>query len=59
MVPIAVKLWAPMRTNWWATRKAAENRPISNLDVTGKLGIVGENGLVADLAVMRHDARRP
>ena len=34
-------------------REAAENSPIADLHVTGQLRVVGKNGLVADLTIVR------
>jgi uncharacterized protein (DUF2336 family) len=34
-------------------REAAEDGPVANMHMAGELGVVGEDGTVADLAIMR------
>ena len=52
-LPMPVKACAPMCTNWCTPREAAEDRPVADRDVAGELACVGEDGVVADLAVVR------
>jgi len=43
-----------MRQNWWMAAPAAEECPVSDLNVTGQLHGVGHDDAVADPAIMRN-----
>ena len=42
-----------MRQNWCAPVNPAEDDPVADVHVAGQLGAVGEDHVVADLAVVR------
>ena len=44
---------APMRTNWCTPVKPPRIDPVADVHVAGELRVVGEDGVVADLAVVR------